>query len=190
VRQRVIRSITIAGAAFTGLLGAHALDYSLLARDRWVRDRLLASSGHVWLARAPRFALVALVIAAIGAFALGYADHRRARRSSALRTWMLLSLVQGGAFVAMEAGERLAAHASASRLLQVTVLGLAIQLLTAAVAAVGVHLMLRVGVAVARAVAGPAPVGPRVRAAARLTTTLRSTYPGTQIFGRAPPLSV
>ncbi len=185
--MRGLRFLTIAGAAFTGLLGAHALDYQILASNELVRTRLLVSSGHVWLGRAPKFAVVALGIAAIAAFATGFADHRRTRRC---RTWLLLSLVQGGAFVALEAGERLAANAGSSRVLQATTIGVALQFITAAVAAMLIQLLHSAGAAVARSLRGARAVERLVRVRATVWRASRALahYSGSLSLGRAPPV--
>lgn len=188
MRPRVLRFTTFVAAAFVALLGAHALDYAVLARDPAVRMRLLAESGHQWLSRAPEFALAALVIAALAAVATGVRGTPAA--TSPLRLALLLSLVQSGAFVALEAGERLAVGARADRLILVTAVGVALQVVTAFVASFVIALLQRAGrvlAAVLRSSRAPRRA-PLVRRAPRAQAQARARFMGSLIFGRAPPL--
>ena len=191
MRTRALHLLTIAAAAFTGLLGAHALDYSILARDPLVRARLLAASGHAWLSRAPEFAIASVLVALIAAFALGFRHQRgRSRGLSRALTTLVLALVQGGAFVALEAGERIAANAGSQRLLQVTFLGVGLQVLTAAIASVVIATAARFGSFVARAFGcETAPRHPHAVAVAPVGR-IYSRFSGARLLSRGPPSTI
>lgn len=153
MRTRALRFAAVSAAAFAGLLGAHALDYMMLERDPAMRARMLARSGHAWAVRAPEFAIASIVVAVLAALALGFLRGRgRAApvTRSVRRTGLVLALIQGGAFVAVEAGERLASNAGANKLVAITVLGFGLQAVTASLAAIVLSLVARAGAYVAR----------------------------------------
>ena len=142
-----------------GLVGAHVLDYTLLFRNAVVRSGVLVQTGHGYFGHAFKFALVSAVLAAIGSFALGFArarfgshDHMSVRRIA-----VILALIQSGGFIALEAGERIAAHALAQQMLKVTLLGVLLQCLIAGLTALVVTFLERAGETLARALRNAAP---------------------------------
>jgi hypothetical protein len=158
-----------------------------------VRFGLLLRSGHSYLSRAPEFVVASVVVAAVGALALGF--RGRGNTSAVLsirRSAVTLGLIQAGAFVALEASERIVAHASAERLLQLTLVGVALQIGVAFVAAIALRLLARLGhkLAVVLAVRRAQVAAPvRVQAVSR-TRTVRAYDVCSSVRGRAPPLSI
>src|SRR5437879_6361004 len=119
-RMRALRAVILAGSAMLGLLGAHALDYLLLFRNGAVRAGFLRQTGHVYFHRAFEFAIASAFLAAIAAISFGYLRVRNRDRDrwSIARATAVLALIQSGGFVALEAGEPVAAHARADQLVK------------------------------------------------------------------------
>jgi hypothetical protein len=95
------------GWAVIGLLVGHVAAYDLVFPDGHVHDAALAASGHAWLGMLEPSLLLAMGFVAIGA-ALAASDGQprdvRFRR---------LAVIQVGAFMVMELGERILAGYSA-----------------------------------------------------------------------------
>ena len=184
--MRLARGAALAAAAVVGLVGAHILDYTLLFRNSVVRSGLLRQSGHGYFSRAIEFAIASAIIAVIGSVALGFM-RERSRRSepwSIRRAAGALALIQSGAFIALEAGERVIAHAHAEQFIKVTLLGVALQIVVATVATIVVALLERVGEIVAQALASAPPRHARVVSSPKPITEIVSSI---SVLLRAPP---
>src|SRR5439155_26289435 len=146
-----------------------------------------------YFGKAFEFAIASAVLAIVGTFAFGVlrARDHPVERPSPWRGTAILSLIQSGGFVALEAGERLAVNAHAGQLLKVTLLGVVLQVIVATITALVLSLIERAGNLVARALAGdrPAPravstiVRPRDAIRPRLSLLSRASP-------RAPPLAL
>jgi hypothetical protein len=153
VKRRGTGAILAAFAA-AGLVGAHVLAYAIALPDAAIRATILRGTGHGYLSAA---GVVAVVAAIFGSFAAAWLGGRSQRsvpigwRQAALR----IAAVQTGAFVVLEVAERAAVNippvAINPRLL---VVGIAVQLLVACLAAAVIALACRVGAIVWRALAG------------------------------------
>ena len=190
MRRRWIRAAVLGGAAFFGLVGAHAIDYYLLYADP-IRRTVLLQTGHSYFGKAFEFGIAAAVLAAIASFALGFGrDHPERSRRSPLRVAAVLALIQSGGFIALEAAERVIARAPAGQITRVLVLGVALQAAIATISAFVLSFLERAGRIVARAltrrspVEQPAAVAWRPRAAARPKPHLLA-----RVAPRAPPLA-
>ena len=139
-RRRSFRSrLALAGVAATGLFTAHWLSYLLAFPVATARAHVLEHTGHSYWDLAVKLAVAALVAALAGVFVghlRGSSAHGdRAERVSFV-AWRLIGIQVAG-FAAMEVAERLLAGAPVSGLLvqQVFLVGLALQVLSAAVGA-------------------------------------------------------
>ncbi|MGZ4211015.1 MAG: hypothetical protein ACXVQX_10525 [Actinomycetota bacterium] len=188
---RTLRVVVLAAASMAGLVGAHVLDYAVIFRNPAARATVLLNTGHAYFGRAVEFGIVSAVLAAIGAVAVGaFGGEQPGERWSKARVATVLALIQSGGFVALEAGERVAAHALAERFIEVTVIGIALQVVVATVTTFVLGLLERAGDLVARALAGRPAVVPVARIALfpRATRRPRSLH----LFRaapRAPPFS-
>jgi len=126
--------VALFGAAATGLLVAHELDYRLVVPDPAHRHDLLLRSGHGWLQHGLMLGLVAGLLAVFTAIALG---ATRAKGSEGMtRVAPRLAMIQAGGFVLLEAVERILVGAPPDdRLLLITAVGIAVQVVTALVGA-------------------------------------------------------
>jgi len=161
-----LRLVALFGAAATGLLAAHELDYRFVVPDPAHRHDLLLRSGHGYLGHMLAFVIAAGVIAAFTAVALGFARARgREGEPAGVRAIaMRLTLVQSGGFVLLEAVERLLVGSPPDdRLAVITVVGIVVQALTAMAGALLLALLERVGAVIASLLAPP----PRARHASR-----------------------
>ena len=153
-RLRIFRGAIIAAAAMAGLVGAHLLDYVVLYHDAIARSGLLQRTGHGYFGRAVEFAIASAVVAAIasGAFGFWRAHARAIEPRWSRRSMLALALIQSGAFVLLEAAERVVAHATAQQFLKVTLLGVLLQVVVAAIATAVLALLERAGEVLARAI--------------------------------------
>jgi hypothetical protein len=185
-QPRVLRAAILGGAAMLGLVGAHILDYVLLYRDPVLRTGLLQQTGHAYFGKAFEFAIASAILAAVGTFAFGVLrarDHHVERRS-VWRAAGTLALIQSGGFVALEAAERIVVNAHVGQLLKVTLLGVVLQVVVAAITAFVLSLIERAGILVARALAGKSPVRRAVVAFVRPRDVVR---PRLLLLSRASP---
>lgn len=128
----------LAASAIAGLIGSHALDYTLLIRSNSVRRAVLRATGHGYLQTVIAVAIAAGVLAGAASMLAGY--HRGRSNTGAkpgFSDWLRsLGLVQTGGFLLMEFGERLAAGSPVHRYLDLTIyFGLLLQILVAALGA-------------------------------------------------------
>ena len=159
-RVRSWQSAALAAVAAAGLLAGHALGYLVAVPDAAHRADLLHRTGHAYLPTVVPAAVVAAVVGLLAALALGYRGSRTGR-GDALR-WPLvtvrLSALQVAGFVALELLERAAWGAATPGLTaRLLVLGSALQVLTAGVAALVFVLLVRAGEAMG---GSPAPAFP------------------------------
>jgi hypothetical protein len=154
--RRTLRGLPLVGAAFGGVVLGHWLSYLLAMPRAGIRSEILMVTGHAYWLTAVRQA-VALAVVSLGAIALRQFRLVRSNHQSrpvgpgglALR---LVSLQVLG-FLALEVTERVVAGAPISSVLahHVLVLGLLVQVVVAASAAVLLSLFARAAGAIARA---------------------------------------
>lgn len=151
-RARLARFASIVGTAAAGLLIAHELDYRLIVPDPAHRHDLLLRTGHGYLSKALFVALVVGVMSLLAAFALGVARARTRTSGSHLRAHIvLLTLVQAGGFVTLEAAERaLVGAPPGDKLLAITLTGIVVQAIAATIGALLLRLVERAGEIVGR----------------------------------------
>jgi hypothetical protein len=158
---RALRAVVLYATAAAGLVGGHLLGYLAVAPDPGRRSFLLAGSGHAYLSKAVVLAAAAAILAATAAAALGAARvHGRTRPGApgGRSVGMRLAGLQVLGFIALEVGERVMAGASLEDLATVFGLGVPLQVLVAALGALVLSAVARAAEAVARVLAGPAPV--------------------------------
>jgi hypothetical protein len=171
----------LAGLAFAGLVAGHTLSY-----------RLAAPRGglpHPYWSSAVTAALLAGVIASLGAIALAH-RARLAGRAARPGAWVLLVALQVGGFVVLELGERVVAGVGPAQVLSdpAVLLGVPLQLGVAWLAALVLKLFGRIGEALASPRARPARAP---RALGRGTPYSVRPRPGSvrQAEARAPPVA-
>jgi hypothetical protein len=158
---RILRAVVLYATAAAGLVGGHLLGYLTVAPDLGRRSFLLASTGHAYLSKAVVLAAASAIVAAVAAAVLGAARVRRGARPGAAdgrSMEMRLAGLQVLGFIALEVGERAMAGASLGDLATVFGLGVPLQVLVAALGALVLSAVARAAEAVARVLAGPAPV--------------------------------
>jgi len=193
MRSRFVRAAILAAAAFCGLVGAHVLDYVILFRDPARRLGLLHQSGHAYFGRAIEFAIASAILAAVGSLAFGYAcaHGRPGRRAPVRRQILVLVLIQSGGFVALEAAERALTQAAATHFLKVTLLGVFLQAIFAAVSVVIFTVLERAGELIARALASRSLARSRVLTIAGPHEVAPKAAAGlSRASPRAPPLAL
>lgn len=179
-----LRMVTLSALAAAGLLGAHVVDYLLIVPDPLHRHDLLLRTGHGYLKSALAMVIVLAVIALLSHTAVGVRDGGQRRR------WfdvVVLGSTQVGAFVALEATERIATGVSAdARLWRVLALGVVLQVVVAFVSATILRSADRI--LAAMRTGGPAPIvrNARPTVAPRPDTTY-ATLDASQAWSRAPP---
>ncbi len=153
-RARVLAAVALIGAAAGGVIGAHALDYLLVFRDSATRMHLLASSGHSYMPSAVASAALGAFIGLALMFCIGWARGTN-RHGTTLRfgtAFARLAALQVTGFVLLEALERVQAGIPAHHLWSpILPAGVLLQVLTAAVGALLLVLVLRLGTQIARA---------------------------------------
>lgn len=160
--MRALRATVLAAASMVGLVVAHVLDYTVIFRNPGARSAVLLNTGHSYFGRAIEFAIVSGLLAIVGSVAVGALDGHTSERWSRARVACVLALIQSGGFVALEAGERVAAHAMAQRFVTVTLLGIALQVAVAIVTTFILGLFERAGQVLSRAPSVP-PQAPAAR---------------------------
>ena len=154
--RRTLRGLPVVGAAFGGVVLGHWVSYLLAMPSAGIRDEVLAATGHAyWLTAVKQ----AVVLAVVSLAAIAMREFRRVRArdpseetgpgSLALR----LAGLQVLGFLALEMTERVAAGAPVSSVLahHVLVLGILVQVVLAASAALLLSLFARAAGAFARA---------------------------------------
>ena len=144
--------VTIAGAAFLGLLLGHWIDYKLVFPEHVARHAALASSGHDYLATALVMAIAAFVVAGVGCVLLGFRIEKGALHGDFCfgATMFRLSVSQVSGFVLLEVSERFFTGSSFQGIAKLLVLGVAAQLIAACAGAVVLVLLTLVGKLMAR----------------------------------------
>jgi hypothetical protein len=147
----------VAAVAGGGIVASHGIAYHIIAPGALQRTELMESTGHRYFSLLVAAVLVALVIG-LGVFvAEALATRRENLASRRLFSFALarLTCLQAAGFVVLEALERLLGgeHHFASTLLgePATLLGVALQLLSALIAAAMLVLLRRVIVAISGA---------------------------------------
>jgi hypothetical protein len=190
-RSRNARRLILGGTALAGLVGAHALDYTLLIPNAAARRAILHQTGHGYFQSVVELALAAAVVAAIASMVTGY-RRGRSREGSAPTfvdwAWSL-GWIQVAGFVLLEFGERFAAHAGLHHYADSTIyVGVLIQILAACLGAGLLVLLDRVAEHVAQARSRPvSPIRPArswPRPALDTVVPPRFARPG---LVRAPP---
>jgi hypothetical protein len=177
----------VTGVAVAGAVAGHACTYAALQPDADARGSLLLATGHAWVHLANDAGAVLAVIA-LTAAVLG----RITRQGADVSTTALfrrLAAFQVLAFVAMEVGERLAVGASLDAVFAGGLLpiGICVQLVIAAVAAVGLRHVLR---SIDGLITAAPPVAPPRRASIRIVSAVRASRRGPALQPssiRAPP---
>lgn len=140
-RRRAFHGLPLAGTATGGVIVGHWLSYLLALPETRLRGEVLLASGHGYWLSAVKIAVVALV-AALGTVAIRHLSGRErsggpfGERLSSLT--LRLAVLQLLGFTAMEVTERIAFGAPVGAMFthHLYVLGLAVQILVAAVGAV------------------------------------------------------
>lgn len=166
MRSPRVRGLPLFAFAVAGLLAGHGLSYVVAVPDPHHRDFLLDHTGHAYLPAAGRLALI-LVIAAVATVVGRALSSRRSDTAGSLSSLALrLGVVQVAAFAGLEVLERLLSGAPLDTFVgdRLLVVGIAAQILVAAVGATLLRWLIRASTRLAEAHA--APFLPRVRALA------------------------
>lgn len=123
------QALLVVMLASAGAAAAHAMEYALLVPEGHERHELLAHTGHGYLPSAqPVVAFLALLaLAVLGMAAFRNGSFRTSSRRTSVPWRVALPTAQALTFVAVEVGERLAAHASLRDVGLVLLAGLPIQ---------------------------------------------------------------
>jgi hypothetical protein len=152
----------ILGGATAGLVAGHFVHYRLAVPHPGHRQALLVATGHGYLPAATLAAIVLVIVAALGTFALGW--RRGLRRGGARRvpglplglSMLRLAAAQAAGFFLLEIVERLASGAPLDHLIGPVLLGgIVLQLGIGALMGGLLVLLERSGEAVARALQRP-----------------------------------
>lgn len=176
----------VAALGVAGLGAGHVAEYLLLAPHHHARQELLAATGHHYLPVGLQVAMLAGLLAVVGAFvsAVRRAAAGQSRPPAAHRWARLLPVAQAVAFVALEVGERVAAHASLGDLGTVLVVGLPLQLVVGALARLLVTGVERAGELLGSALRGNGPAPARRRVTVR---TPSAAAPASLVLSAATP---
>jgi hypothetical protein len=193
--RRTLRGLPLVAVASGGVVLGHWLSYLLGLPSAHLRAEVLRATGHGYWQSGVEMA-VALVVVALAAIAV-----RQFRAASAVglpavdgpgRVALRLAGIQVLGFSTLEMGERIAAGAPVSGMLQhhLFVLGLLVQVAVAAAVAVILFLFCRAVGVIARALAAPRFPRPvkRFIVFARVAAP-RTARPAGAAGARAPPLS-
>ncbi|MEA2685580.1 MAG: hypothetical protein QOE93_775 [Actinomycetota bacterium] len=150
--------MVVAGvAAVAGIGLGHVLEYAALVPDSHHRRAVLTESGHHYLPTVLVLVSYLAVLAVTVRFLTGVRRGivgRHAPPAPAAGDWArVLPLAQAVAFVALEIGERLVAHAPLADLGRVLLLGLPLQVVVGLVVASVLAALARTGEQLGRAVA-------------------------------------
>ena len=185
VRRR--RLVTL-GVAAAGVLAGHWLTYLVDVPDAHARAAVLAATGHAYLSIAGElvtvFATVSIVAVFLGAL-LDAGAGPRPGRALAVR----LSVLQIGAFVAMEVLERVVSGASITTLLRGDILptGVVANVAVALIGALALRWILRAADRVAERVASGRPAASFPRRALRALAPVSFVRPSLVALACVPP---
>jgi len=141
-------ALALLGTGAVGVLAAHWMDYGLVFRDPAVRAHVLASSGHAYISSLLSGAIMGGFLGAAVVFCVGWAQGVAgpARLLSLRGLFVRLACLQVGGFVLMESLERLQSGLPAHHMWSpVLPLGVLLQILAAAIGALILWLLLRLG---------------------------------------------
>lgn len=148
MRSRKLATFASIGAGIAGVLGAHALDYVIVLPNGVHRHELLLQTGHGYWPHAAAIGLVAGILAALASLGAGMLSVNG--RASVGFDALTLAMVQSGAFVALEAVERLGSGKFAVALLgPLLIFGVVLQVVVATAVTFVLRLFLRVGETIA-----------------------------------------
>jgi hypothetical protein len=159
-RRSVARALALSGAAICSLFAGHLVQYQILAPDFATRSRLLTFTGHGYLAWAVPLAVLLGLVASLVAAGLGYTAERRGYRNPAspVRSGFYAGIGQVLAFVILETFERVAAGAPLTSVTaRALLLGIALQVVCAALATLLLSLITSAGGAVAQLASSSLP---------------------------------
>jgi hypothetical protein len=158
--RKTLRGLPLVGAAFGGVVLGHWLGYLLAIPSTVIRGEVLVATGHAYWLTAVREA-VALAVVSLAAIVMRQFRLVRANdlpeRGGPGGLALRLAGLQVLGFLALEVTERVVAGAPISSLLahHVLVLGLLVQVVVAASAALLLSLFARAAGAIARALVRP-----------------------------------
>jgi hypothetical protein len=167
--RRTLRGLPVVCAAFGGVVLGHWLSYLLAMPSPGIRGEVLAATGHAYWLTAVKQAVI-LVVVSLAAIAIRQVRLVRAQdqpeRAGPGGLALRLAGLQVLGFLALEVTERVAAGAPISSILDhhVLVLGLLVQVVLAASAALLLSLFARAAGAIARTLVR-APFPPPARRA-------------------------
>ena len=189
-RERVaLRTATLVASGFVGFLAGHSAEYTLLTRNPVRRALLMQSTGHSYWEPAWHAGVFALIFAAGAAivFGFGRVGDPRARIATRGTTWCL-ALLQTAGFVGVELAERTSVSAPVRGALGTIVVGVAIQLAFAFVAATALALLDDAGAYAARALAARRPATARNTTVPPIRSRWSPASPAIAVTApRAPP---
>ncbi|HVL90371.1 MAG TPA: hypothetical protein VM841_09070 [Actinomycetota bacterium] len=148
----ILRPAILGAGALAGLVGAHAINYWLVASDPIRREALLHATGHSWLPGVESFAVAAALASVAGALAFGWREAPSGRVRGFRATTGRLALAQAAGFAALEIGERFFAGVPLHHLSPLLLaLGIGLQVLVACGIAATLGLLARAGARIAQA---------------------------------------
>ena len=186
VQMGKLRAVALLAVASVGLMVGHSLTYLKLAPSHGVRTALLGITGHSYLDKILAFGPALALMAALYWVAAGFLTTRN-RRPSLIGTAVALALVQTIGFAGQEVLERLISGAPLHDLGSVLMLGVPLQIVVAALAAVLVGALHKAGRKLGALLNGPqprrsTPARPVVR-----TISFVSAVPDGGLRSRGPP---
>jgi hypothetical protein len=190
-RRCLLPIVALFGVGFEGFISAHAISYNFVVRDPVQRATILAGTHHAYVGRVVLMALVGALVAVGAAFALGWrSGDGFDRRIGPARAFKLLAVEQVCGFVLLEAIERISSTQGTRFLTPLVLVGVALQLLAAALGVVVIRVLGLIGRVVARALARRRPRRARTNTLrpALAARAPRRRYPHAPLGARAPPL--
>ncbi len=187
-RGSLLRTASLAGLGAAGLIAGHALGYASAVPDVHQRAVFAAQTGHGYMPSASWAATVVGLAALVAGIASGYTRRGGSAAWSLRRACIRLISMQVGAFILLEVLERLVSGASLATLSwRLVVVGVAAQIVVAALGALLLVGLRRVGAAIARlrVIVAP-PIPGRIATAAHAVVGSRYVS-HTRV--RAPPLA-
>lgn len=181
--------------ALAGVGAGHIAEYLVLAPDQNERHELLVNTGHHYLPSALNAAAFVALMGLSLVFLLGVhrGIGRAGGRRSALRWSRVLPVAQVLAFVALEVGERVVAHASLADIGVVLAIGVPLQVLVGHLAGYVVAGLEQIGETLGVWVRDRAPRPRRTRAGSQRPVCAAHpplSLSGAPIPARGPPLVV
>lgn len=154
--HRLARGLSVAGLAFAGLVGGHALAYHLTIPDAHHRSTLYAQAGHGYMPSAAWIAVVVGLSALAAGIAYGFIGRSPVRTGSLRRAACSMAALQACAFVLVEILERLSTQAALDTLsVGLLVAGIAVQVVVAGGSALLLVGLRKVGASLRRAAIEP-----------------------------------